>query len=54
MLKDLITKVETWRDYAKENPYSELKEHVIYERVLRELQEIQENYESKERIENAR
>lgn len=40
MLKELIKKIEAWRDQAKENPYSGLKESVAYERVLRELEEL--------------
>ena len=50
MLKDLIKKLETWRDYAKENQCSGLKEHVVYEKILREVKEVQINDEIRNRI----
>lgn len=51
MLKDLIKKIEGWKEYSEKNPYSGLKESAIYERVLRELREVQTNMEIKQRIE---
>ena len=51
MLKNLIKKLENWKESAEKNPYSGLKESVAYERVIRELREVQTNYEIKERIE---
>lgn len=50
MLKDLIRKLENWKEAAEKNPYSGLKESVAYERVLRELREVQVNIEIKQRI----
>lgn len=51
VLKDLIKKLENWKEAAKKNPYSGLKESVIYERVIRELRELQTNIDIKQRIE---
>lgn len=50
MLNELIVKLRKWRDMAKENPYSGLKEHVIYGKVLREVEELQVNMEIRDRI----
>ena len=45
MLKDLIKKIESWKEYSEKNPYSGLKESTIYGRVLRELEEVQAKIE---------
>lgn len=50
MLNELIVKLRKWRDMAKESPYSGLKEHVIYDKVLREVEELQVNMEIRDRI----
>lgn len=43
LLKDLIKKIEAWKDYSERIPYSGLKESTIYGRVLRELYEVQDS-----------
>lgn len=50
MLNELIVKLKKWRDKAKENPYTGLKEEIVLNRVLCEVNELQVNMEIKDRI----